>query len=366
MSKGTVAVLGAGNGGHAAAADLTRRGFEVRLYGNSLASPRMASLAESREVKYQGVLGEGQVKLAMVTANLAEAIDGVDLIIVAVPANGHLSYAKALAPHLRDGQTVMINAGNFGSLVFWKQLKEQGGKKDVVFAETYTMAYDARLKGPGDVQILGTRTALITGVLPARRTAEIIPKLQHFYPEIVAAKNVLDCGLYTLNPVVHVPGCIMNCGRIEMMKGEFWFYKEAITPAVGRVTEALDAERMAIIKKLGFKAVSVVEAMGSANSSGNNIYEIISSNPEWAKIKGPDGLRNRYFTEDIPFGVVPWASLAKAIGVATPIMDSLINIGCWILEENCWESGRTVADLGLEGLSQEQILDFVENGWSLS
>lgn len=365
MSKGKVAILGAGNGGQAAAADLTRRGFEVRLYAKSMSSPKMAAVVESKEIKFSGVLGEGVSKIHMLTSNLAEALDGVDFIFVAVPANGHLAYAKMLVPHLRDGQTVMIYAGNFASLVFWKEMKAQGIKKDVVFAETYTMAYDARLKAQGDVQILGTRKALITGVMPSKRTGEVIPKLQLYYPEIVAAKNVLDCALYTLNPVVHVPGCVMNCGRIENMKGEYWFYQEAISPAVGRVTEAMDAERMSIMRKLGLSPVSVVDAMSAAGSSGNNIHEVITSNKEWAKIKGPDGLRNRYFTEDIPFGAVPWACLAKAIGVPTPVMDSLINIGSWVMEENCWESGRNVAALGLEGMSMEQIQNYVEHGWFL-
>lgn len=366
MSKDVVAIIGAGNGGQAAAADLTRRGFEVRLYANSMGSPKMASLVENREIKYQGVLGEGVSKIAMVTDDLKKALGGVKYVFVAVPANGHLSYAKRLIPHLSDGQIVTIFAGNFGSLVFWKEMKAQGVKKSVFFAETYTMAYDARLNGTGDVQIMGTRKALITGVMPSKYTDEVIPQLQKFYPEMVGAKNVLDCGLYTLNPVAHVPGCVMSCARIENMKGEFHYYQEAFSPAVGRVTEAMDAERMAIMRKLGLSPITIVQAMSAAGSSGNNIYEVITSNKDWAKIKGPEGLRNRYFTEDFPFGAVPWACLGKAIGVPTPVMDSLINIGCWIMEENSWESGRNLAALGLEGMSLEQIQAYVENGWYLS
>lgn len=360
MSKGTVAILGGGNGGHAASVDLTRKGFTVRLYEDARFAPNMESVFRSKEIAYEGVFGEGVVKLSMVTSDMGEAVTGAETILVAVPAFAHKYYAEALAPLLAEGQSVLVFAGAFGSLIFWQEMKKRGAKK-VYLAETYTLPYATRLAGPGKSLILSLTDPIKTGVMPASKTAETIEKLLPLYP-VEAAASVLDCGLYTMNPVVHVPGCILNAGRIELMKGEFWFYREAITPGVGRVTEQLDEERMAIIKKLGYQPETVLDSLKAMGSQGGNVSEAITTNEQFAKIKGPDGFKNRYYAEDIPFGIVPWAYLGRALGVPTPVMDALITLSSGLMERDCWKTGRNMRDIGLEGMSLDQILEYLQNG----
>lgn len=361
MGGTIVTILGGGNGAHAAAADLTKRGFTVRLYEDAKFAGNMKQVFATRKIDYSGVIGEGTAEISMVTSDLGEAMRGANIVIVSVPAFAHKTYAKILPPHLENGQTVLIFAGVFGSLVFWNEFKKSGSGKDVVFAETYTLPYATRLAGPGKSIILTLTNPVQTGVMPAKRTDEVMQRLKPLYP-VVPAKSVLDSGLYTLNPVTHVPGCILNAGRIEKQKGEYWFYKEAITPGVGRVTEQLDAERVAICRKLGYEPLGVIENLQAAGGTGNSVYEIVNGNAQWAKIQGPDGFKNRYYTEDIPFGLVGWAYLAHAIGVPTPIMDSLIHLANGLMEQDCWKTGRQLADMGLEGRSLEEILDYVNNG----
>lgn len=346
MNK-TIAVLGGGNAAHAAAANFTLKGYNVRMFEDAKFASNMKNVFDTKEIKLSGVLGEGIAKISVVTSDIKEAIDGVKLIILAVPAFAHKFYAKTLSENLKEGQTVFVFAGTMGSLVIWNELKKKGREKGVVIAEAYTSAYDARLSAPGEVSVFSTHDPLKTGVIPGNKTEETINFLKEFFP-VEASQSVVDCGLYSLNPVVHTPGCIMNAGRIEYVKGEFWFYKEGITPCVGRVTEALDEERMSIIKKLGYKAVSVTESLNSKASTQKNIYEAITGNPNFAKIKGPDGLRNRYYTEDIPFGIVPWALLGDMLGIDTPVMDSIITIGNIVMEENSYETGRKLSDMGID------------------
>lgn len=356
-----VTLLGGGNGAHAAAADLAKRGFEVRMYEEARFAANMEKVFATKEIEYSGVIGEGTAKISMATSDLAQAVKGAHIVIVSVPAFAHKHYAQILPPHLEDGQTVLVFAGVFGSLVFWNELKKSGSNKDVVFAETYTLPYATRLAGPGKSVILTLTNPVLTGVMPAKRTDETMEKLKPLYP-VVPAKSVLDSGFYTLNPVIHVPGCILNAGRIERMQGEFWFYKEGITPGVGRVTEQLDAERIAIVEKLGYTAENVIENLTAAGGKGSSVYEIVSTNQQWGQIKGPDGYRNRYFTEDIPFGLVGWAHIAHAIGVATPVMDSLITLSNGLMEADCWATGRQLDDMGLQGKTLAQIREYVQNG----
>src|SRR5271169_3974325 len=99
MSIRTVAVLGAGHGGCAAAADLGRRGFKVRLHARS--AERLAPLRERPGIEVRGVQ-QGHVDVALMTTDLAAAVTGADLIMLVVPSIAHEPYARALAP-LLDG-----------------------------------------------------------------------------------------------------------------------------------------------------------------------------------------------------------------------------------------------------------------------
>src|SRR5205823_12819938 len=84
MSIRKIAVLGAGNGGCAAAADLTLRGYEVRLFSRS--ERTLAPIDKRGGIE---LVENGQEKFAVpffVSSHLPPVVSGVDLIIIAVPA----------------------------------------------------------------------------------------------------------------------------------------------------------------------------------------------------------------------------------------------------------------------------------------
>ena len=62
----------------------------------------------------------------------------------------------------------------------------------------------------------------------------------------------------------------------------------------------------------------------------------------------PDSLTHRYFTEDIPFGLVTWSSLAKQIGLPLPLTDAFIRISGILCDTDFEATGRTARVLGLE------------------
>src|SRR5436305_1211530 len=90
-----VAVIGAGAGGAAAAAELAGKGHAVRLWARSPAT--LAPFQAQGGVAYEGVLGEGLAPSALITADLAAAIDGADVILVCLPTLAHADVALALA-----------------------------------------------------------------------------------------------------------------------------------------------------------------------------------------------------------------------------------------------------------------------------
>jgi opine dehydrogenase len=92
------------------------------------------------------------------------------------------------------------------------------------------------------------------------------------------------------------------------------------------------------------------------------LWESLNGSAGLTPVKGPDSLENRYVTEDIPYGLVAWASLGHAVGVETPVMDALIEIGGAMMGKNCRQEGRNLEKMGLAGMNLRQIKLFLETG----
>ena len=355
--KHKIAILGGGNGAHAAAGDLSLRGFDVTLYEDPRFTKNMEKVFETKTIEMKGACGEGRASLSKVTDNLEEAVEDAKYILVVVPAFAHENYSKKLAKIVKKGQIIMILPGTFGSLMFWKELKREG-VEGVYVAETHTLPYATRLLGPGEVMVMSKFNPLKIGVIPSSKTEEVMKELSILYDGLEPVESVIACGLSSLNPIIHVPGCILNAGRIEVAKGDFNFYTEGFTDSVVRATEAIDKERISILKAFNYKYDIAAHGVGGSVES-DSIKEVIASDPNFAKIKGPRDFKNRYYTEDIPFGLASWAILAHAYNIETPIMDSMVNLGSVIIEEDCWNSGRSLKGLGIEGMSLQELKDYL-------
>lgn len=355
--KRKIAILGGGNGAHAAAVDLTLRGFDITMYEDSKFINNIKEVYSTRVIKSQGVCGEETVKIDAVTDNLEEAIKDAEVILVIVPAYVHANLSKKLAPIVRSGQIVVLLPGTFGSLVFYKEFLKQG-VSNVAVAETHTLPYATRLIAPGEIMIMSRFNPLKLGVLPSSETNRVIEILSELYDGLVAVESVIACGLSSLNPIIHVPGCILNAGRIELMKGNFYFYTEGFTDVVVRATESIDRERISLLELFGYQAQIAARGVGGSIKS-DSIKEVIASDKNFSQIKGPEDFKSRYYTEDIPYGLATWAKLAHAYGIATPTMDSMVNLGSVILEYDCWDRGHSLDDLGLAGMSLEKVKEYL-------
>lgn len=145
MTIRTVAVLGAGHGGFGAAADLTLRGYSVRLYAPS--EERLAPIRRAGGIYISGVR-EGFAQPEKVTTNIAEAVTGADLVMVVLPAVAYAKYAKALAPVLKPEQIVFIDPGHTcGGMRFVQELRKSGYRGEVQTCETASITHGSRKKG---------------------------------------------------------------------------------------------------------------------------------------------------------------------------------------------------------------------------
>ena len=354
-----ITILGGGNGAHAAASDLTVKGYDVTIYEDEKFISHMQSVFDTKTITYKGAIGSGSVQIAGVTTDMKEAVEGADTVLVMVPAFVHSGLAKKLAEVIREGQYVFVLPGTFGSLTFYREFKKAG--KNIIVGETHTLPYAVRLTGDGQVLVMSRFQPLKAGIMPAEKTEEGIAVLAELFPDVIATESVIACGLSSLNPIIHVPGCILNAGRIEYAKQPFYYYTEGFSDCVARATEQLDRERCAILDALGYHSDIVAHEIGS-DIITDDVRVAIAENPSFAKIAVPPSFEYRYYTEDIPFGLAVWSKLAKQIGVATPIMDSMVTLGSCIMQKDCWTCGRGMADFGIDTMNREELLSYLIRG----
>ena len=68
--------------------------------------------------------------------------------------------------------------------------------------------------------------------------------------------NVLAAALSNPNPLVHPPGALLNVGRIEHARGDFYLYKEGITESVCRTIQGLYRETKLLARELSTRLIS--------------------------------------------------------------------------------------------------------------
>ena len=119
----TIGILGGGNGGHAAAADLSLRGFEVSLFSRYLES--LKPIHDQGGILLVDDQGERLVPIRRLCERVSEAVKGAALVLIIVPATAHEYYANACARHLHDGQIIVLNPGSTGGALGFKDLKRK-------------------------------------------------------------------------------------------------------------------------------------------------------------------------------------------------------------------------------------------------
>lgn len=373
MSKvNSLTILGGGNTAFAVAANLTLRGFEITLCEIPSFASTLDPIHETQSVQLDGVAERGKARIAQVMTDIPQALSQNQLVLLIVPAYAHKPFAQACAQHLQKGQVVVIMPGTLGSLEFAKILSDLGRpirSIGLTLAESDTAPYVCRKITPEAAHIWGVVSRLGIGVFPAKETGRVLELLSHIFTvdgknnsasAVTLYPNVLTCGLSAMNPVVHPAGVIMNAGRIEYSRGDFYFYEEGVTSAVCELINAVDAERRAIGKALGFDLLPVNKAFHAAGfGPKGDLWATINGSRMLTQLKAPGSIQTRWLIEDVPYGLASWASLADQLGVETPLMDALVKIGLVVTHLNEQETGRGVKELGIADMRPKELLKYV-------
>ena len=346
-------IIGAGNGGRAFAAYLSSRGYQVNLYNRSFS--RIIDIKKNGGINALGEI-KGNFPCKLVTQDLKEAVKNVDVILIVVPASAHKDIAEKIVPYLSPDQIILLNPGRtFGAVEFRHIIEEKGVLFPIFIAETQTLICTSRQLKKNKVKILKIKNVIDFAAFPDKDTFFVYDTLKEIFPQLNPVDDYLKMTLNNIGMLLHPTLSLLNAGAMDCGKN-FKFYAEGATFRICEVLETIQLELNKIRKILGLNQLNFSKwANKSYGVKMNNIYNSIQNIKAYENINAPNQLITRYFTEDVPTGLVPISSLAKFLGVETPIIDSVINLSSILCGKDFRKEGRTIHRLGLEELIKRRI-----------
>jgi len=354
-----IAVLGGGHGCYAAAADLSDAGHEVRLWRRDAAA---LAPVQAGGIRMKDQKGARDVRIALASGDIGQALKGAELVLIPSPAIAQDDIARAMAPHLVDGQVVYLPPGTFGSFTMDRIVRAAGNQSAVTYAETGTLPWLARKHGAAEVAITIRAIHLPTGAYPQARSAHALAVISKAFPGVIEdCGDALSAALMNAGPIIHPPLILMNAAPLQHF--ERWdIHNEGTQPSVRAVTSALDAERMAIREALGYGAPHFPLADHYDNDRWmyGDAHKKLTDSGDWRE--RIDLHTHRYMLEDTALGLAFLASVARHAGVDAPVAHGLLVLAGAILGRDLHKGTRTLDALGLAPLSRAQLQTLLRTG----
>ena len=356
-----VGVLGCGNAGLEFAGTLTKNGHDVHLAAVPEHDTNIRVLTGLGGLYVDDTTTKEAtsefVRLHRIDADHIAAIKQSQVLFLVVPAFAQDVYFEDIVRHAPDGQVVVVEPGRFGALRLAYMMKQINRAIDSIYiTETSNFLYAAKTKGVGHIWLRGLKKQLHLAAVPARTTTEALDVLQPLNHKYVAANHVLETSLTDFNPALHSITTLMNLARLESM-GPYRTHGYGVTPQVGKLLDAADAERCAVAKAYHVPVRSMIDQLHeNYGLSGENAYETLVSAPVYRNQMTPDSAHHRYVSEELPYGLVPFLELGGLVGIQMPVSEAILSLGSVANGRNYRREGRHLSALGLSGLEPEDIL----------
>ena len=359
MTETTVAIVGAGIGGVYLAAQLGTLGARTRL--SDLDDARLNDIRAHGGLHVEASGKTAFSAVERVTTDLAAAVDGADVIGVCTGGTFQASVARGLAPLLRDGQTILLIQGNTGGgPAFRRVLDAAGCRAAVDIAEMDNYPYSCWRVSPTHIRPIVTKKGLQIAAFPGNRTAAVFAKLAPLFPTAIAAPTIASTSFMNANAMLHVANCVANAGKIDRSEG-YKFYAEGVTPAVGRLYQAINAERIAVAAALGAEVPTLedwfAKTYGVRGATLSESCQLLTTNSDgpYQATGTPSSWTHKYITEDVPVGLMPMRSIGEAMGVPTPAIDAVVKLAQILAGSDFATDARTLDRMGLAGMDAGQI-----------
>ncbi|MBN1139025.1 MAG: NAD/NADP octopine/nopaline dehydrogenase family protein [Anaerolineae bacterium] len=348
------------------AADLSMFGCRVNLYEVPSFSANLVPIRENGGIQLTGRTFSGKQGLAVlnaVTDDPAEALEGSELIFLNVPAMAVEPFLDELAPHLTEGQVMVVTTGYWAALRNRELLKKHGAFDKFVFAEMNIMPYLSGKTSPVEVEVGNYKRELHLATWPAAGNQQALEMIRRVYPQTALCKNVLELNFWPGNPGVHPQVTLPNAVFFLERAREFHFYRE-VSMCASKLTDAHDRERMQVAAAYECESITWPEDCRRIYLyEGETLYDIHGSvrDPhaeKWNRIEEIE----RLLVEDLCYSFIPMEGLASIVGLSTPVTTATVDILAVLTGYDYRANGLTLRDLGFDGMDREEIIEFATQG----
>eukprot|EP01060_Flectonema_neradi_P026862 TRINITY_DN362_c3_g2_i3.p1 TRINITY_DN362_c3_g2~~TRINITY_DN362_c3_g2_i3.p1 ORF type:complete len:421 (+),score=94.65 TRINITY_DN362_c3_g2_i3:61-1323(+) len=351
----TVAVCGGGNAAHVMVGDLGSRGYTVNLYLPFRdEAERFTAALPSNGVKINYVT-KGKVahsKPGRVSKLAKDVIPGAKFIFIPLPVFAHEPTLMDIVPHCDDDAVIvaMPATGCFD----WTATKvfNKLGKR-VTIAGIAPLPYVCRIvKYGAEVNLMGVKDKVGMATLPSRKINEVAAVVE----EVIGLRverypSFVPITLTPTNPIMHTgrlygmfvgagywrdrkgyPGMIKFYDDCDAVSNE-WLHRlnaenqkigEAIEKAIPGCTGGKVRNINEFLKWTYGPDISKWDTAGDCYRTNKQFKGVGSPMIEVAPSYWVPDFKNRYFSEDFPFGLIANRGLAELLGVPTPDMDTVI------------------------------------------
>lgn len=392
-----IAILGSGAVGKTMAGDCALAGQKVRLWDmprfaetNFRNIDRTGIKLSGNQFSYYGFERRGTAHIEKATTDMAEAVRGAGIIIVATVAMAHEQIFRELLPLLEDGQVIHILPDNCGTFLCRKLMREMNCTKKVIVGAWYTAPYGVRIVRRGGVatnecKVEDRITTIRGAALPMKDTDAFLESANYIAAfdairlgdGFVRGVTVMDVNLSNVNPVIHVPGTVLGVSTMQnfgTVLGQdpknYSLYGFALCPAIAEVQSVFWKEELAIAEKMGIELTTVNyedffsrTTMYGKEYMGPDFAVPFTEKYENFYGDGPFDLENRYITEDVPVGCYLIQQMGQKYGVATPTVDAMVYLANVMIKRDLIAASKyTLEYLDIDHMNHEQLMDYLNNG----
>lgn len=318
-----IAVIGGGNIGTQFACVCASKGYAVNVFS-------------SKPELYDGILEVVDEfenvtvgKLNKVSADIGEAVEDCQIIIITHPAFRLKEVADQLLPYIKDDMNICVLPGTGGAEFAFRECMKAGA---TLFG-LQRVPTVARLEQYGKrVRCEGLRSELFLASIPSEKAEDLSAFMSDLWGiPCTALPNYLSVTLTPSNPILHTTRLrtlFADYAEEKVYKRNPLFYGEW-SDASSELLIACDGELQEMLKimdkldlsdvrslKLHYES-DTVEAMTKKLCSIKSLHNLASP---MKQVEGgwiPD-FKSRYFTADFPYGLAIIEELAGVLGYDAP------------------------------------------------
>jgi len=312
---------------------------------------------------------------------LEEIVYEADLIRVIIPSTGHKNVANILAPIIgqKKEQIITLEPGRTGGAIeFLKTLWDYEAQEHkipwekICIGETGTFVFASRRLSPTVAYVLGVKDHVPLAALPASDTQQIVKFYQdNLFPQVTQAPNVLYTGFDNMGTIFHPALTLLwisTIGQVQRLKSagvtvNVQHYAD-VTESMGRILEGVDEERLTVAKAYGIHIPSARKWLERAyGASGATLAEALNSCRAYQELGIIDNINHRYIFEDARTSALPIAEFGRLAGIECPRLNGVVYMCSDLFPQaRFYEDGRTLRNLGLEGMTVQDVIDLAIYG----